>query len=360
MANIRSVIAGTLSRHEPEIVDQITKRIGLMKIFGDKDVAPKLFKMKEPPPGAQYAGGIKLVDDPGRSIVEKIRKGSNSTNAAFERFDLIDTTPQDNFDEVEQQWKSIAGSCNLSNEDLDKNSGSKTRIFDLLEASVDDLVLSQQELLNDYLMGTVPNDAAGRKRPTGLLDWVKDDPTTAPAAGVGVIGANFDPAVYAFWQNQATNHAAAAFGTDQTGTGHVNLRTMLLNCTFGMAHPGIVIAGRAAWLALVKSMVNQARVNDPTINTLVAAGFKAIMFDGVPVVLEDTMDTIRAAAGLNGSAFYALNANTLRIWGMKKRWFKLGDFRAPTNQDSQVALCITRLQMTSRGRRQQGVMFNVV
>lgn len=358
---IRTLIAGTMRRHEGEVIDQVTNDFILFKVWGDKDLAPKLFKMREPPQGAQYADGIKLVDDPGRKIVEKIRKGRNTTIAAYERFDLLSTDPQDNADEVEMDWKSISGSAHLAWEDLDKNSGSKTKIFDLLDFALDDLNISLQELVNDYFLGTVPNNAAGLKRPTGLLDWVKDDPTTLPAAGAGVIGGiDASQAGNAYWRNQTVNHAAAAFGTDQTGTGHANLRQLIRSCTFGMQRGKIVLAGEDAFEALERSLVNQVRYNDPRVNALAAAGLEAIMFKNTAVVMEKRIDAVREAAGLNGSAFYCLNPRSLRIWGMKKRWFKMGNFREPTNQDSQVAHCIARLQMTCRGRREQGVMFNVV
>lgn len=354
----RSLIAATLRRHEPELVDNITNDFILFKVFGDKDLAPKLFQMRDVPDGAMYADGVKLTDDPGRSIVEKIRKSRNSTVRAYERFDLLDTTPQDNFDEVEMPWKSVSGSVHLANEDLDKNRGSKTKIFDLLDASEDDLVLSMQEKLNDYFLGQTPVDDT--KRPAGILDWVQDDPTSLPVAGAGVIG-GIDASLSAnsFWRNQAVNHAAAAFGTDQTGTGHANLRQLLRNCTFGQQRARIILAGEDAFEALEKSLVSQVRYNDPRVNWLANVGLEAIIFKNTPVVMEKRIDAVREAAGLSGSAFYCLNSRSLRIWGMKFRWFKLGNFREPTNQDSQVAHCIARLNMTCRARREQGVMFNV-
>lgn len=357
--NTRSLIAATLRKHEPEIVDNITKDFILFKLLGDKDLAPKLFKMRKPEAGDMYADGIKLTDDAGRKIVEKIRKGRNSTVRAYSRFDLLDVTPQDNFDEVEYDWKSVSGSVHLANEDLDKNRGSKTRIFDLLEASKDDLVITMQEELNDYLLGATP--LADTKRPGGLLDLVQDDPTTLPAAGAAVIGGiDASLAGNAFWRNQTVNHAAAAFGTDQTGVGHANLRQLVRNGTFGMEKYNVLLAGEDAFEALQRSMVSQVRYNDPRINYLQRAGLDAMMFNDIPVVMEKQIDVVREAAGLDGSAFYGLNFKSLRVHGMKFRWFKLGDFRAPTNQDSQVAHCIVRLNMTTRGRRYQGVMFNVV
>lgn len=357
----RSLIASTLRLHESEIADNITKDIVLFKLFGDKDLAPKLFKMKKPEAGAKFAEGIKLHTDPGRSIVRKIRKARNGTVEAYERFDVIDTSPQDNFDEVEMPWKSIAGSCNLANEDLDKNSGSKTKIFDLLEASMDDLQISEQEKTTEYLLGQRPADAIGLKRPSGLLDWVQDDPTTLPVSGSSAIGGiDASLAANSFWRNQVQDMAAAAFGTDQTGTGHSKLRQLLVSCRFGMMRPMFLYAGEDAYLALQKSMVSQMRVTNYKVDTLAEANIDAIVFDGLPVVLDRVIDEVRQTAALNGSAIYALHVPTLRIDGMAKRWFKFGDFRAPTNQDSQVALMITRLQMTCNSRRNQGVLFNVV
>lgn len=356
---IRTLVAGTRRRHESEIIDNVINDFILFKVLGDKDLAPKLFKQRELPQGASYAEGLKLTDDPGRKIVEKIRKARNTTVRAYERFDLLSTDPQDNADEVEHDWKSISGSMHLAWEDLDKNSGSKTRIFDLLEFAQDDLMASIQEKVNDYFLGTVPADDL--KRPTGLLDWIKDDPTTLPTAGAGVIGGiDASDSNNSYWRNQKVNHAAASFGTDQTGTGHANLRQLIRDCTFGMQRGKIVLAGEDAFEALEKSLANQQRQNDPRVNLLVAAGIDAIIFKNTPVVMEKRIDAVREAAGLSGSAFYVMNPRSLRVWGMQKRWFKLGNFREPTNQDSQVAHCIARLQMTCRGRREQGVMFNVV
>lgn len=356
---IRTLIAGTRRQHEAEVIDNVTNDFLLFKILGDKDLAPKLFKMREPPQGATYADGLKLTDDPGRKIVEKIRKGRNSTVRAYERFDLLNIDPQDNADEIEMDWRSISGSMHVCWEDLDKNSSSKNRIFDILEFAQEDLEVTIQEKVNDFFLGTVPIDDL--KRPTGLLDWIKDDPTTLPAAGAGVIGGvDASDAANAFWRNQKVNMAAAAFGTDQTGTGHANLRQLIRDCTFGMQRGKIILAGEDAFEALEKSLSNQQRQNDPRVNLLVAAGIDAIIFKNTPVVMEKRIDAVREAAGLNGSAFYVMNPRSLRVWGMKKKWFKLGNFREPTNQDSQVAHCIARLNMTCRGRREQGVMFNVV
>lgn len=356
----RSLIAATMRRHESEVIDNITNDFILFKILGDKDLAPKLFKMREVPDGGSYADGLKVVDDPGRKIVEKIRKGRNTTVKAYSRFDLLNTDPQDNADEVEQDWKSIAGSAHLAWEDLDKNSGSKTQIFNLLDFAVDDLGVSMQEKVNDYFLGTVPNDVEGLKRPTGLLDWIQDDPTSLPAAGAGIIGGiDASASANSYWRNQTVNHASATFGTDQTGTGHANLRLLLRNCTFGMQRSKIVLAGEDAYEALEKSLLSSTRINDPRVNTLAAAGIDSIVFKNTVVVMEKRIDVVREAAGLTGSAFYCLNVRSFRVWGMKKRWFKMGNFREPTNQDSQVAHMIARLNSSCRGRREQGVMYAV-
>jgi hypothetical protein len=361
----KSLIAATLRRHEPELIDQITNDFILFKLFGDKDLAPKLFQMRDVPDDAMYADGIKLVDGPGRSIVEKIRKLRNSTVKAYERYDLLDLAPQDNFDEVEMPWKSIAGVVNMANEDLDKNRGSKTKIFDLLEASEDDLAVSMQEKTADWLLGSTP--VADPKRPAGLMDWVQDDPTTLPPMGSAVTGGiDGSQAANAFWRNQVVDQAAAAFGTDQTGTGCANLRQLIRKMTFGKQRAKIVVAGEAAFEALEKSLVSQVRYNDPRVNWLANVGVESIIFKNTAIVMEKRIDAVRAVttdangAVLPNSAFYGLNPRSYRYWGMKFRWFKLGNFREPTNQDTQVAHMIARLNSTCRARREQGVLKNVV
>lgn len=357
----RTLIAATLPLHEAKIADNITKNFSFLKLLGDKDMAPSLYKMKDPEgeTGSKYGPGIKLVDDPGRSIVVKIRKGRNSTAKAYERFDPLDVSPQDNADEAEYKWKSMSVSVNLSQEDLDKNSGSKTKIFDLMQFSIDDASISLQELFNDFSLGIRP--LADLKRMSGLMDLIQDDPTTLPVSGSDVIG-GIDASLSAndYWRNQIVNHAAASFGTDQTGTGHTNLRTLIRSCTFGQERPSCILAGTTAFEALEKSLVNQLRYNDlKRSDVLVNAGLTHIMFHDIPVVWEPQIDVQRSANSLSNSAFYALNLDHLKLYGMKKRWFKMTDFREPTNQDSTVAHCIVRSQLVTDARRTHGVMFNV-
>lgn len=357
--SFQTLIASTLPRHEAKVADNVTKNFTFLKLLGDKDLAPKLYQMKDPEADGKYAEGIKLVDDPGRSIVVKIRKGRNNTARAYSRFDTLDVTPQDNADEAEFNWKSMSVAVHLSQEDLDKNRGSKTKIFDLLQFSMDDASISIQELLNDYLLGVVP--AADTKRPTGLLDIVQDDPTTSPVGGNSTIG-GIDASLSAnsYWRNQIKDHAAASFGTDQTGTGLSNLRTLVRSCTFGQSRPSVILAGTVAFEALEKALVNQMRYNDlKRSDALVNAGVTNIMFHDIPVVWEPQIDIQRSANSLSNSAFYALNLEHLKVYGMKFRWFKMTDFREPTNQDSTVAHCITRAQLVTDARRSHGVMFNV-
>lgn len=356
----RSLIASTLRKHESDVADQVTSDILYLKLLGDKDLAPKLFRMRKPEGDEMYAEGLKLEDDPGRKIVPKIRKGANSTVQAYSRFDTLDVSPQDNADEVEFDWKSVSGSVHLAEEDLDKNRGSKTKIFDLLQFSLDDLKISLQEEITQMLLGQVEATDEGRKAPTGLLDLIQDDPTSLPPAGASVIGGiDASQAANAYWRNQVEDFNNGTFGTDETGEGQAALRSLIRKCTFGMERPDVVLAGEDAYDRLERSLVSQKRVISPKAQLLVKAGIDAIDIKSIPVVMEKTLDTTRAAASLNRSAFYALNFRFLRVHGMKFRWFKMTDFRMPTNQDSRVAHCITRLQHVTRGRRYLGVMFNV-
>ena len=78
-----TLIAATLPKHEKKIHDNVTKNFTFLKLLGDKNVAPMLYKMKEPEASAKYAPGLDLVDEMGLNIKVKIRTGRNTTAKAY-------------------------------------------------------------------------------------------------------------------------------------------------------------------------------------------------------------------------------------------------------------------------------------
>lgn len=347
--NYNSLLASTIKYYKKGFVNNIIRDFILLAALGDKDLASNVFKMRTPE--GDFAEGIKLVDG-GEKIFCPLMYNRNSTVQSYSGYDTLDITPTDPFTAAEYDWASIAGSVNMDNERLDKNRGDAQKLFDLMKGMVDNLKVSMQEKVNDMLLGP---KGAGSKDPLGLMDIIKDDPTTNPASGnLGGI----DAALNAFWRNQTKNLGAAAFGTDQTGAGQAGLRKLIRDCTFGVDKPNLIVAGETAFEALENSMLNQIRYADDKSRKMATAGFETLMFKGTPVVMEKRVTSLRSDAGLSGDAFYAINTKYLKLWGMKHRWFEPSGVKEPVNQDSQVQHIITRCQFVTDNRRAHGVLFN--
>lgn len=349
-----TLVASTTKKFEKGFVDNIIKDNFLLSAMIGKDLAP-IFKREQREGDDQFSDGLKLVDG-GEKIFQPIMYDRNATVQGYSGYDVLDITHAERFTAAEYDWKSVAGSINLAYEDLDKNASSDAKLFDLMEGQMKNLQASMQEKLNEKLIGL---KASGDKNPLGIMDICPDDNTTDPAFG-SIGGISVNSSANTWWRNQTVDHNSAAFGTDPTGSGQTNLRSLLRKVQFGREHAHVVLAGEIAYDRLERSMVNQIRYQGAAEQKLSQAGFLAFQFKGVPVVLEKEIDLQRTAASLTGSAFYALNFNFLKLYAMKHRFFKFSSEKEPVNQDTIVLHNICRLQLCTNGRRFQGVMGEVI
>lgn len=347
-----SLLASTIKHYKKGFVNNIIKDFIILAALGDKDLAPNVFKMRKPE--GEFAEGIKLVDG-GEKIFVPLMYAKNLTVQGYAGYDPLDITPTDPFTAAEYDWRRIAGSVNMDNDRLDKNRGDSVKLFDLMKGMMDNLKSSMQETVNDMLLKP---KASGTKEPLGLMDIVKDDPTTNPASGA--LG-GIDAVANTWWRNQVEDQASAAFGTDQTGTGPKKLRKLIRDCTFGADQtPNLIIGGDVAFEKLENSALNQIRYMGDKEKLIANMGFQVLMFKGIPVVMEKRIPVLRSAASLTGDAFYVLNTKFLKLWGMKHRWFEPSKVKEPVNQDTQVQHIITACQFVTDNRRTLGVMPAIV
>lgn len=345
-----SLLASTIKYYKKNFVNNIIKDFILLAALGDKDLAPSVFKMRTPE--GDFAEGIKLVDG-GEKIFCPLMFAKNQTVQAYAGYDTLDINPSDPFTAAEYDWRSIAGTVNMDNERLDKNRGDAQKLFDLMKGMLDNLKVSMQETVNDMLLSP---KALGTKEPLGLMDIVKDDPTTNPASGA--LG-GIDAVANTWWRNQVQDLGLAAFGTDQTGTGNVKLRKLIRDCTFGTDKPNLLLGGQFGFEAVENSMVNQIRYMGDKEKAIARAGFEVLMFKGIPFVMEKRVDAIRAANSLSGDAIYAINTKYLKLWGFRHRWFEPSDVKEPVNQDTNVQHIITRCQFVTDNRRTNGALIGI-
>lgn len=351
--DLNSLFATTFQKAKTQIVDNIVADSIFLALMGQKDLAPSLRKSRKTGDSDVFNDGIELMDDPGREIQFPLMYRKNTTSQSYADFEVLDTTPQNPFTVALYPWRSFAGTVNLSNEELDKNSGTKTKIIDLMNAYIENLKESLSDDVTDMLLGA---RAAGTAQTFGLLDLIKDDPTTNPAGGnLGGI----DASTNTWWRNYAANFASAAFGTDQAGDGCQALRAMIYGVTYGQKRPNVIMGGNNAFESLMSALVAQNQFMNKGAMELANAGFDAISFQNIAVVREPKIQTVRSANSLTGDAFYALQLDFMKIFGMKRRWFEPSKMIQPYNQDTNVMHIITRLQLATNARRQLGVLYAI-
>ena len=101
----------------------------------------------------------------GRSIVQPLLYGSNTTVRSYSDYDILDVSPQTGISAAEYLWKYVAGSVTIAGTQEFENSG-KERIFSLLEAKIKQLEISMKLELNSQLFGDGTGN--GSKDLTGL------------------------------------------------------------------------------------------------------------------------------------------------------------------------------------------------
>ena len=351
--DLNSLFATTYQKAKTQIVDNIVKDSIFLALMGQRDLAPSLRKSRRTGDSDVFNDGIELMDDPGREIQFPLMYRKNTTSQAYADYDILDTTPQNPFTVALYQWRSFAGTVNLSNEELDKNSGTKTKIIDLMNAYMENLRESLSDDITDMLLGS---RQSGTAQTFGLLDLIKDDPSTNPSGGnLGGI----DAATNSWWRNYSANFAGGSFGTTQSGAGALAVRNMIYQTTFGQKRPQVLMGGNSAYESMMQALVNQNQFMNKGAQELANAGFDAITFQNIPIVREPKIEIVRAANSLSGDAFYALNLDYMKIFGMKRRWFEPSKVKEPYNQDTNVVSIITRLQLATNARRQLGVLYNI-
>ncbi len=260
-----------------------------------------------------------------RSIVEPIMYGQNDTVGSYSGFDLLDTTPQKGITASEYDWKFIAGSVTMSGEEEFKNSGDKTRVFNLLEAKIRQLEISLKLELNGQLFAAgTANDG---KDITGLL-------TAVPVATSWNIYGGIDStdADNSWWRSQWINFTSdygADFGTSDGGKSVMGLgamRHMYNSCSIQNETPTIIVTTQELFEEYEAHVEgSQLRTTD---TKMADAGFMNQTFKGTPMVFDEDCQT---------ASMLFLNANYMKFVTGKGRNFVSTPFQSPENQDAKVS-----------------------
>ena len=287
--------------------------------------------------------GMVVEEDGSRGIVQPLLYGENDTVKSYSGWDLLDITPQEGISAAEYDWKFLATSITINGEEEFRNSGSKTRVIELLKTKVKQAELSLQLKLNEMLFSDGQGNAG--KDIMGLGGAVEEGSSWGTYGGI-------NRTTHAFWRNQWIDGSGAAYGSgdfdasvDVTFGGLIAMRKMFNNVSIGKVRPDVILTTQdivEQYEAIVEG--DKLRV---TSNALADAGFRSVEFKGVPMVYDSD-----CPAGY----IYFLNAEFMKFVVGKGRNFKSTDFMRPQNQDAKSSLILLAANLVSSKSDVQGVI----
>jgi hypothetical protein len=284
--------------------------------------------------------GFVTEESGSRSIVQPLMYGQNSTVSSYAGWDLLDVTPQEGITAAEYAWKFIAGTVTISGEEEFKNSGSKTRIFNLLEAKIRQLELSMQLQMNIQLFSD--GSGNGGKDITGLAAAVEDGTGWASYGGIdGNVAAN------SWWRNAFMDfngtYTSWDTGSGKSVQGLDGMRNMYNTVSLGNSTPTLLITTQK-WYEKYEGHVEGGMLRTSNL-ALADAGFQNLEFKGTPMIFDEDLEA---------DNMLFLNSEFMKFVIGKGRNFVNTPFVKPQNQDAKVSQVLFAGQLTLSKRDQHG------
>lgn len=273
----------------------------------------------------------------GRSIVQPLLYGKNTTVRSYSGYDILDNTPQEGITAAEYSWKYVAGSVTISGQEEFENSG-KERIFSLLEAKIKQLEISMQLELNSQLFAA--GTANSGKDITGLAAAVEDGAAWGTYGGI-----DRSDATNSWWRNQYRAFAGTSFNSASgpSTEGLDIMRQMYTDCSIGKMSPDLIVTTRSLYHSYEAGVEgDKLRVMS---TKLADAGFRTLQFKGVDMVFDDDCDT---------DEMLFLNSEFLRFVIGSGRDFVSSPFVKPNNQDAKVSQVLFAGNLTTLKSDQLG------
>ena len=245
----------------------------------------------------------------------------------YSGYEILDTTPIDEFREAELDWRNFNIPCSISAEELYKNSGKE---------AFHDLLANKMKLVRDrarYYMGrgVFRGGGAAAKEWHGLYlgantGVIAELPTSRAYAGITAGTDDTGSGDFTnWWQNHYIDGSNAAL--DQG-----DFTAMFHELASRSAKTSIIVTTFAGMNALEVSMLASQRFVTPH-PEIAALGFTSISLKGVPVVGD--VHCYEGATSTS-SAFYFLDESDLVLRFVKGRFMAKTPWMKPTDQDAQV------------------------
>jgi hypothetical protein len=308
---LSSLLAVTMSQYKEEARDNI---------FNNNAA---FFKLKEKSQVSARTSG-EMLQLP-------ILLGKNESVKSFTMYDTFDNSPQKGIVNAFVKMSNYGGFIAISDDELDTNAG-KEQVVNILTTKIMQCEGSILDEINDNLY----KDGTGNSSKNILGLAAMCEASATPGAYMGLTNSTN-------WVNQyATGTSGAILG---------KLTDLWFACTDGRETPDIILANTKFAVAYEAANRGTAGVNISYVDAKLAdAGFQALNFKGIPMVIDKSLDN--NDAGGKGKAFM-LNSKFL---GLPLKEVAVSSFTESNTQFAKVAKMRYRLQLLTDKRKRQGVI----
>lgn len=318
--NLSDLAATTIGNYQKSLADNVTAQNALFRA------------LKE-------AGNVQITG--GDPIYEQMSFAENGNGGSYSGYDPLPTAPSDVVSSAQYSLKQYAVPVVFSGREELINAG-KEQIIDLVEARVKVAEATMANMLNRdaYLDGTGNNG----KNLTGLAAAVPLSSTNTYG------GINRSVSANAFWKNKTFTASTDGTGVAATGTALIGYwNKFVLDLTRGTDKPSIIIASPTIFALFESGLQNMQRVMEAD---SASAGFKRVMFQGIPVEHDDS------ASGISTNVAYFLNTKYFKFRPHKDRNMVALDKKMSFNQDATVKTLAWAGNLTCSGAKFQGIFSN--
>lgn len=274
----------------------------------------------------------------GRQILQELEYGENSTFGWYSGYDPLNISPSDVFTSAVFDWKQCSVAVSISGLEELMNNGDAAMI-DLLESRISN---AERTMRNQMAAAVYGDGTAGAGKAIGGLQLLVSD------TGQGTVG-GINSATWQFWRNQVFNAVADGGAAASTANIVSYMDRLWLNLVRGTDKPDLIVADNNYYRMYMEALQPQQRFNS---KDMAQAGFESLKFMSADVVFDGG---IGGASPLNH--MYFLNTDYLYLRPHTKRQYvPLSPDRFSTNQDAMVKLIGWAGNMTTSGRKFQGVL----
>lgn len=274
----------------------------------------------------------------GRQIVQELEYGENQTFGWYSGYDPLNIAPSDVFTAAVFDIKQASVAVSISGLEELQNAGEE-QMIDLLQSRIENAERTMRNKMSEAAYGD--GTADGGKAIGGLALLASD-------AGLGTVG-GINSTTWNFWRNVVFGGVADG-GAAVTSANILSYMDRLwLQLVRGTDKPDLIVADNNYYRMYMAALQPQQRFQSAQ---MAQAGFESLKYMSADVVFD---------GGMGGDApvdhMYFLNTDYIYMRPHAKRQMvPLSPDRFSTNQDAMVKLIGWAGNMTTSGRKFQGVL----